>query len=63
MGALRLIALRVLFGSCAKTAGCDGTERPSDDQEADTLPGCTRALSGNHRVGSAGGSEVHGVIR
>ena len=37
--------------------GCDGTERPADDQEADTLPRCKRALS------ESGGSEAYGVIR
>ena len=55
MGTLRPIGVLVLFGSCAKTVGCDGTERPSDNQEVDTLPGCKCILSGDHQgVGSWG---------
>ena len=42
--------------------GCDGTERPADDQEADTLPGCKRALSKNHRVGRERGPWCNWVI-
>ena len=34
------IGLHVLFGSCAKMVGCEDTEQPSDNQKADTLPGC-----------------------
>ena len=43
MSTLRPIGLRVLFGSSAKTVGCEDTERPSGDQKADTLPGCKGA--------------------
>ena len=55
MGTLHPIGILVLFGSCAKTVGCNGTEQLPDNQEVDTLPGYKCTLSGDHQGGRSGG--------